>query len=240
MDSQDRSDLNLYSRLSADTQKSAGLESNSVGVSATTATAEAQVFVPNYVENAVVKEYDAESSYNSKVKNRVILLDNPTKDLTEAKERQKKRKRANKSKALTAKEKRALDVYNIPIESRKYELFLPLHELWKGYMEELFGSTNPIAFTQKLLKADFHGAIITVVRSKCPTYVGITGIIAQETENVFKIITPSNALQVIPKANNVFTVPIRNSLFTVHGNQFRYRASQRSSKKFKSKPTVDL
>jgi len=28
-------------------------------------------------------------------------------------------------------------------------------------MEDLFGSTNPVAFTLKLLKADFHGAIIT-------------------------------------------------------------------------------
>ncbi|KAI8594878.1 Rof/RNase P-like protein, partial [Dissophora ornata] len=158
----------------------------------------------------------------------------------EVKEKQARRKRANKSKALTAKEKKALDVYSIPKETRKYELFVPLHELWKGYMEELFGSSNPMAFTQKLLKADFHGALITVARSKCPTYVGSSGIVAQETENVFKIITPSNALKVIPKANNVFTLQVRNSVFTIHGNQFRYRAAQRSSKKFKAKPSTDL
>jgi hypothetical protein len=47
------------------------------------------------------------------------------------------------------------------LASRKYELFEPLHQLWKGYVEELFGSSNPLAFTQKLLKADFHGALIT-------------------------------------------------------------------------------
>ncbi|KAF9952120.1 RNase P/RNase MRP complex subunit, partial [Mortierella alpina] len=77
-------------------------------------------------------------------------------------------------------------------------------------------------------------------RSKCPTYVGTSGIVAQETENVFKIITPTNALRVIPKINSVFTIHIRNSVFTLHGNQFRYRASQRSAKKFKSRPTIDL
>ncbi|KAG0273861.1 RNase P/RNase MRP complex subunit, partial [Linnemannia gamsii] len=87
---------------------------------------------------------------------------------------------------------------------------------------------------------DFHGAIVTVARSKCPTFIGVSGIVAQETENVFKIITPNNALRVVPKVNSVFTIHIRNSLFTLHGNQFRYRASQRSSKKFKSRPTIDL
>ncbi|KAG0018977.1 RNase P/RNase MRP complex subunit, partial [Entomortierella chlamydospora] len=203
-------------------------------------TGDTQSFVNKYVEDAVVEGFEADKVYSTKVKNKVFMLDNPAKDQTEAKEKQKSRRRANKSKALTAKEKRALNVYDIPIESRKYELFLPLHELWKGYMEELFRSTNPVAFTQKLLKADFHGALITVSRSKCPTYVGTSGIVAQETENVFKIITPSNALLVIPKVNNVFTLHIRGSVFTVHGNQFRYRAAQRSAKKFKSKPTIDL
>ncbi|KAI1317448.1 RNase P/RNase MRP complex subunit [Mortierella claussenii] len=238
MDSKDRTDLGLYSQLSDSVRRSAGLDSNLTGQSIA---ADTRTFVPDYVEKAIVDGYDTSEVYNSKVKNKVFMLDNPpTRETNEAKEKQKQRRRANKSKALTAKEKRTLDVYNIPLESRKYELFLPLHELWKGYMEELFGSTNPLAFTQKLLKADFHGAIITVARSKCPTYIGTSGIVAQETENVFKIITPTNALQVIPKTNNVFTIRVRDSVFTVHGNQFRYRASQRSSKKFKSKPTIDL
>ncbi|KAK3811763.1 MAG: processing of precursor 4, ribonuclease P/MRP subunit [Benniella sp.] len=238
MDNQDRPSLSLYNRLSEDSQRSAGVEINTTP--GAPAAAGSQAFVPTYVQDAVVRDFNADVAYKAKVKSKVILLDNAPGDQTEAKERKKRRKRVNKSKALTAKEKRSLDVYNIPLESRKYELFLPLHELWKCYMEDLFGSTNPVAFTLKLLKADFHGAIITVVRSKCPTYVGASGIVAQETENVFKIITPSNALQVIPKANNVFTVQIRQSVFTVHGNHFRYRASQRSTKKFKPKPTIDL
>ncbi|KAF9928193.1 RNase P/RNase MRP complex subunit [Mortierella antarctica] len=235
MDANDRTDLGLYSRLPADTHRSAGLDSSSVD-----GALDGQSFVPKYVQNAVVQEFEADKVYNTKVKNKVFMLDNPTKDSTAAKEERKRRRRANKAKALTAKEKRTLDVYDIPLESRKYNLFLPLHQLWKGYVEELFGSSNPVAFTQKLLKADFHGAIITVARSKCPTYVGTSGIVAQETENVFKIITPSNALRVIPKINSVFTIHIRNSVFTLHGNQFRYRASQRSAKKFKARPTIDL
>ncbi|KAF8986471.1 RNase P/RNase MRP complex subunit [Entomortierella lignicola] len=237
MDNSDRTDLGLYNKLPESIQKSAGLEGDSI---ANASSLSGESFVTKYVEDSVVEGYEADKVYSTKVKNKVLMFDNPAKDQTEAKEKQKNRRRANKSKALTAKEKRSLNVYNIPIEARKYELFMPLHELWKGYMDELFRSTNPVAFTQKLLKADFHGALITVSRSKCPTYVGSSGIVAQETENVFNIITPSNALLVIPKVNNVFTLHIKGSVFTVHGNQFRYRASQRSTKKFKSKPTIDL
>lgn len=83
------------------------------------AAAGSQAFVPTYVQDAVVKEFNADVAYNGKVKNKVVLLDNAPGDQTEAKERKKRRKRANKSKALTAKERRSLDVYNIPLESRK-------------------------------------------------------------------------------------------------------------------------
>jgi len=56
-----------------------------------------------------------------------------------------------------------------------------------------------------------------VVRSKCPTYVGASGIVAQETENVFKIITPSNALQgkaVLPPVASLCLPLILNILAT--------------------------
>ncbi|KAG0345075.1 RNase P/RNase MRP complex subunit [Podila minutissima] len=233
----EKSSLSLYAQLPETLHKSAGIDTDATSV----ALKDPQGFIPQFVGDAVVEGFEADKVYSAKVKHKVFQLDNPAKEQTAAtKEQSKKRKRANKSKALTAKEKRALHVYDIPLESRKYELFLPLNTLWKGYMSEIFGSTTPTAFTQKLLKADLHGAIITVTRSKCPTYIGATGIVAQETENVFKIITPSNSLRVIPKVNNVFSIPIRNSVFTLHGNQFRYRASQRSTKKFKSRPTIDL
>ncbi|KAG6825188.1 hypothetical protein H0H87_010087, partial [Tephrocybe sp. NHM501043] len=56
-----------------------------------------------------------------------------------------------------------------------FELFVPLHHLWLGYMSELLGlaqppssgAISPQAMPQsssmhpKLLKADFHGSILT-------------------------------------------------------------------------------
>jgi ribonuclease P protein subunit POP4 len=77
---------------------------------------------------------------------------------------------------------------------------------------------NLKSLTPKLVKADYHGAIITgifnsleyfrisnitfiilnefsVSKSKCPGYVGLTGILLQETKNVFKIITKQNEIK---------------------------------------------
>ena len=45
---------------------------------------------------------------------------------------------------------------------------------------------------------------------------------------------------VIPKANSVFTVEMEDYRIKMFGNQLRVRSAERSSKKFKSKPTTDL
>ena len=45
-----------------------------------------------------------------------------------------------------------------------------------------------------ILKADFHGCIMSVVRSRCPTYIGVSGIVLQETEKTFRVITRDDKL----------------------------------------------
>lgn len=84
----------------------------------------------------------------------------------------------------------------IPIEELKFELYLPLHELWKEYITELLGrnfSEKNIA--QKILKADLHGSLISVWKSSCKTYQGQKGIVLQETMKSFRVITRENKLK---------------------------------------------
>ena len=40
-------------------------------------------------------------------------------------------------KKLTARQKREMKVHDIPKEKQEYSLYLPLHELWLGYMTDL-------------------------------------------------------------------------------------------------------
>ncbi|XP_012670260.1 ribonuclease P protein subunit p29 [Clupea harengus] len=149
-----------------------------------------------------------------------------------------------KAKGLNARERRELKVFQIKPEHHRYSLFLPLHELWKQYIRDLCNGlkpeSNPQTIQQKFLKADLHGAVLTVVRSRCPTYVGSTGILVQEMKHVFKIITKEDKLKVIPKRNSVFSVEIDGFVSHIYGSKFELRSSERSAKKFKARGTIDL
>jgi RNase P/RNase MRP subunit p29 len=48
---------------------------------------------------------------------------------------------------------------------------------------------------RRLMNADLHGAILRVTRSKCPSLVGATGILLQETKNSFLLVTVNNRLK---------------------------------------------
>ncbi|KAF4010861.1 hypothetical protein G4228_002354 [Cervus hanglu yarkandensis] len=156
----------------------------------------------------------------------------------------KQKEKRKKSKGLSAKQRRELRLFDIKPEQQRYSLFLPLHELWKQYIRDLCNGlkpdTQPQMIQAKLLKADLHGAIVSVTKSKCPSYVGVTGILLQETKHVFKIITKEDRLKVIPKQNCVFTVEIDGFISYIYGSKFQLRSSERSAKKFKAKGTIDL
>ncbi|XP_057696132.1 ribonuclease P protein subunit p29-like isoform X2 [Corythoichthys intestinalis] len=115
-----------------------------------------------------------------------------------------------KAKGMNAQQKREMKIFHVKSEHQRYELFLPLHELWKQYIIHLCNGLNPTSSPQsvqkKLVKADFHGAIIIV----------------------------------IPKRNSVFEVEINGFSSYIYGNKFEYRASERSAKKFKISGSIDL
>jgi len=119
-------------------------------------------------------------------------------------------------------------------EQTRFDLFLPLHRLWLGYMSELLGLSPPpspststtvpaipaaAGMHAKLVKADFHGSFVTVRQSKNPCLVGLSGIVIHETENAFKVVTSKDQLKLIPKQNVIFAfaVPLYSTLPTSAG-----------------------
>ncbi|XP_045044368.2 ribonuclease P protein subunit p29 isoform X2 [Desmodus rotundus] len=158
--------------------------------------------------------------------------------------RRKRKETKKKSRGLSARQRRELRLFDIKPEQQRYNLFLPLHELWKQYIRDLCNGlkpdTQPQMIQAKLLKADLHGAIVSVTKSKCPSYVGVTGILLQETKHVFKIVTKEDRLKVIPKRDCVFSVETDGFLSYIYGSKFQFRSSERSAKKFKAKGTIDL
>ncbi|KAF8955707.1 Rof/RNase P-like protein [Flammula alnicola] len=179
--------------------------------------------------------------YNSRVKGRQILLENPARDSRAKKELEEKRaarkneRERKKSGIIGKKEAKEKGIWKFDEKQARYELFLPLHALWIGYMSELLGLSQkpagplvPSAAAKampsasgmhpKLLKADYHGSIMTVSQSKNPCIVGLSGIVIHETENAFKVVTKDDKLKLLPKQNAVFkfAVPLYSTLLQSH------------------------
>ncbi|KAJ1732367.1 RNase P/RNase MRP complex subunit [Coemansia biformis] len=214
-----------------------------------------QRFTPGFVGRTIDPETSStrvQAAYKDRVEGRMLLLTNPFKENPGNQRRigEPATARITGRKKITAKEKRQLKIYEIPEEARKHELFLPLHRLWSKYIESLLGQNVEAQMADakqwqqvlgRLIKADLHGAQMSVVRAKCPNFVGIEGIVAQETKNTFKLITRDDRLVVVPKPRCVFELELPSGVrCLVYGDQFKYRASERASKKFKPRQTIDL
>ncbi|CCJ30477.1 unnamed protein product [Pneumocystis jirovecii] len=208
----------------------------------------------------------AESLYINKVKNKPLLIHPTNKHINNIQENDPRESRRfnylsklhnkgrkKKPKPLSSREKRAIGIYDISKDSCKYNIWIPLYNLWKEYIKEIIGSDHVFSISQKLLKADMHGANIKVVRSKCPSRVGIEGICIKETKKTFLII-----FVVVPKENSVFSIQVEQILdhtksnasqieenkhimvFEIIGSHFICRAAERVGKKIKSKPCLEL
>lgn len=110
--------------------------------------------------------------------------------------------RRQKPRPLSAKEKRDSGIYDIPAHAKKYEIYVPLHRMWLGYMWEILGvKEDEKAFVtaqsagSKLVSADYHGAEVAVVRSRCVGMVGLVGIVVRDTKFTFQVITKKNELK---------------------------------------------
>nr|SVE94584.1 EOG090X0GV5 [Simocephalus serrulatus] len=152
----------------------------------------------------------------------------------------------NKKKTLTSIEKRKLGLHKLPKTGLKYKSFAALHKLWMEYMESVLDlevstkSANQDMLHQRIAKADYHGCLLMVTRSKCPSYIGVIGIVVLETKNTFQLICEDDKLKIIPKRDSVFTFTISRWTLTLFGNHMNIRPSERAARKFKSKPTIDL
>ncbi|KAE8448659.1 hypothetical protein EG329_009084 [Mollisiaceae sp. DMI_Dod_QoI] len=222
--------------------------------------------------------------YTEKVRGRPLHL-KPTEPNPQLLRRQARlralsdRRKKQKPRPLSAGQKRALCLYDIPKERQKYEIYEGLHRLWIGYMHEILfdvvdrkgGNVEKVVGqgeAAKMCAADFHGAEVEVVRSRCVSRVGVKGIVVRDSKGVFLVVTKGDTVKTIPKEGTVFKVRVprpkvqemngeakkseeatqeeketgntRDVVFELHGNQFQYRAADRANRKFKTHFLPDL
>lgn len=163
----------------------------------------------------------------------------------------KNKARKKKKQFLTRKEKKALGFFENAIpKSLIYKDFLPMNAIWLEYMNSVLDIQNksiPVptdkawdTFTQSIYRADFHGSILNVVRSKCPSYIGKTGICIMDTKNTFKILSENNVVSTIPKKECVFQIIMKAMKIQIFGKHLGVRPAERTTKKVKGHLHPDL
>jgi len=196
--------------------------------------ANAVEFVSNFIKNRTVG--NLEDITSTLKKNFPLTTIKPTKAT--------KRNRHKKN-LLTSVERKKLGLQKLP-KNLKYKSFVKLHKAWNEYIETFLNldistsAPNQDILHTHLAKADYTGCLLMVTRSKCPSYIGVKGIVILETKNTLKIICADDQLRTIPKKDSVFMFIIRKWTFTLFGNHLNIRPSERASRKFKSRTTIDL
>ncbi|ROT41887.1 RNase P/MRP, p29 subunit [Sodiomyces alkalinus F11] len=139
----------------------------------------------------------------------------PPPDAREARRKARRDRALTRSKQkpapLSARARRRLGLYDLPRDRQRYALYEPLLGLWQGYVRELLGNelyTGGQAAAAKLSAGEMHGAEVEVVRSSCPSRVGIRGIVVKDARFVFEIVTPRDRVKVVPKEGTMFRVEV--------------------------------
>lgn len=165
----------------------------------------------------------------------------------------KKKPRSNKG-ALSLSERRRLGLYQLRRHGSKYSDAVPMNDLWLQYISNLLqlDSIENCGFAAQpedkqwaqvslaLYRADYHGAELEVVRTKCSSLRGIKGIVLMDTKNTFKVISKDNVIRTLPKSPCVFSLQIKGYTCTLYGKYFCTRPAERSVKKVKGHCPDDL
>ncbi|KAJ8913689.1 hypothetical protein NQ315_007406 [Exocentrus adspersus] len=161
---------------------------------------------------------------------------------------QKRPKPKRKKTFLTRKQRLELGLLKLPKQGWNYASLQPLRDMWKEYMREnLELTTAPSctdadwsSFSTVVAKSELVGAEITVIRSKVPSLVGLSGTLVLETKMTFQIVTPRSELKTIVKPTSVFEFHLDSMRFVVFGKHIATRPQERSVKKIKSQMVPDL
>lgn len=166
-----------------------------------------------------------QGSKNMKIDN-WILLDNFVQGRTVSSGSQTRALRIHSKRSkkhMSMKQHKKYGSLDLPQEFHKFDIFKPMHEMWKDYIMQLLKSTGKNQLAQCLLVADLHGANILVVECKIKHLTGTCGIMIRETSEAFGIITEDNKFRVVPKTVSVFVFQADCWKVTMHGDKLSSR-----------------
>ena len=127
----------------------------------------------------------------AKVRDKVILLDNPHQSMTLREAHAKQAQLQKKAlRPIPARALRRHGVHDLMAVDLDYRQLLALHEAWRAYAAEAMAATATLKDALRAL--DLHGSIVEVQRSWTPHHVGVRGIVVQDTKQTFVVVTEAN------------------------------------------------
>ncbi|XP_012082294.1 ribonuclease P protein subunit p29 isoform X2 [Jatropha curcas] len=126
-------------------------------------------------------------------------------------------------KHMSMKQHKKCGSFYLPQDLQKFDVFKPMHEMWKGYMTQLLKNNGRNQLAQCLLSADLHGAIILVADCKIVSFTGVSGIMIRETAETFGIITQDDKFRVVPKKYSIFIFQVDCWKITLQGDKLTSR-----------------
>lgn len=104
----------------------------------------------------------------------------------------------------------------------------PLHKLWKGYAVGAVGESEAAEHSTLLSAAravDWHGALVTVVGSRVPSLVGLSGVVTKASPRALQIVPlggPARAPVTVLRAYTTLRLAVGDALvLTSVGREFR-------------------
>jgi ribonuclease P protein subunit POP4 len=185
-----------------------------------------------FILDSLDPEIEYEHLWNSKLREKSFPLDNTANNQIFPQKQPKAHRISNRQKKKSGLYK--------PDSQIRFEDVAFLNESWQAYMQQLTtGNSSSLSspvFLEKLLKADFHGCILSVEASRNPLLVGIKGIVLEECANSFLLLPSNSPCKRIPKEGCIFSFSFEGRDFRIWGKQFSNNDSaSRTGKKFKRK-----
>ena len=157
---------------------------------------------------------------DKKLRRKVVMLDNPT------------RKKKLKTPVNMIKNSNVRPPNH---EDRNVDKLLSfsdcgiLHCMWKEYARKIFSSSNKKKVAEQLYRADLHGAIVRIVRSRDPSLVSLAGVVVRETTNTFDIVTPDSETRTINKQGSEFYIQLDSMYAILRGDSMMINARRTGS-----------
>ncbi|EPX71008.1 RNase P and RNase MRP subunit [Schizosaccharomyces octosporus yFS286] len=191
-------------------------------------------------QSKILTKGEAEDVVNEKLAFKPVLLV-PT--MSDGKRKQPVDHRSQKKKSLSSKEKRDLGLNRVP-KHLKYEQYEPLYSMWCNYLDEAIGNSTGESLLAKMIKAEYHGSYMRVIRCKSPSRIGIEGICVHESKNMLSLVTRNDTVVRIPKTDSIMQVIAnmsnRRLVIELYAHHLLLRAGDRSNRRYKGKSTIDL